>query len=247
MERFKEDSLRILRGLRFAARLNFKVEDNTRKAILQSYPLLTNIKSERIAVELLEIFNCANISSLIKEYFPIFQQIIPDLDSFDTSKLDRMPTLKLKLATLFSALKAPEKAYDLMMDLKLTVSSRIRKSDLKDIGLIIEFGNLNRSDFTKSRLIEIFRTLRWNRSLLEEILIFNNQQQLISTIPQLSIKDLAVNGYDIMSLGFKDEMIQKILDDCYYNLLLGKISNNKKSLCDHITEIYPKKNIIRVD
>jgi hypothetical protein len=50
-----------------------------------------------------------------------------------------------------------------------------------------------------------------------------------------------------MELGFKDEMIQEILDDCYYNLLLGKISNNKELLCDHITEIYPKKNIIRVD
>lgn len=246
-ERFKEDSLRILRGLRFAARLDFKIEANTKKAILQSYHLLKNIKAERIAVELLEILNCNNIGSLVKEYFPVFQEIIPGLNTFDTTNLDKMPTLKLKLATLFSALKNSSTAFDLMMTLKLTVSSRIRKSDLKDIGSIIEFGNLNSSNFTQSGLLDIFRSLKWNRDLLEEILIFNNQRQLISTIPKVSIKDLAISGHDIMALGFKDEKIQEILDDCYYNLLLGKIFNNKESLCDHITEIYPKKNIIRVD
>lgn len=246
-ERFKEDSLRILRGLRFAARLDFKIEANTKKAILQSYHLLKNIKAERIAVELLEILNCNNIGSLVKEYFPVFQEIIPGLNTFDTINLDKMPTLKLKLAILFSALKNPSTAFDLMMALKLTVSSRIRKSDLKDIGSIIEFGNLNSSNFTQSGLLDIFRSLKWNRDLLEEILIFNNHQQLISTIPKVSINDLAISGHDIMALGFKDEKIQEILDDCYYNLLLGKIFNNKESLCDHITEIYPKKNIIRVD
>lgn len=247
MERFSEDSLRILRGLRFAARLDFKIEADTRKAILQSYHLLTNIKAERIAVELLEILNCDNIGSLVSEYFPVFQRIIPGLKPFDTMKLDRMPNLKLKLATVFNALKDTSVAFNQMMALKLTVSSRIRKSDLKDISLIIEYGCIDNNDLTKSRLLEIFRSLKWNRDLLKEILIFNNHQQLISTIPQINIKDLAVNGHDIMALGFKDERIQEILDDCYHNLLLGNISNNKETLCDHITEIHSKKNIIRVD
>lgn len=246
MERFREDSLRILRGLRFAARLNFKIEDNTKKAILDSYHLLNNIKSERIAIELLEILHCQNISGLIKEYFQIFQQIVPTLKTIDTSKnldrLDQMPTLKLKLAVFFSGLKNPEQAFDTMMDLKLTVSSRIRKSDLKDIALIIEYGNddKNIKNITKSKLLKIFRAIKWNRNLLEDILIFNNQQHLLSTLPQITINDLDIDGYDIMRLGFRDEKIGEILDDCYYNLLLEKISNNKKALCDHITEIYPK-------
>lgn len=245
MERFREDSLRILRGLRFAARLNFKIEDKTKKAILDSYQLLTNIKSERIAVEFLEILNCQNISNLLKEYFQIFQQIVPTLMTIDTISIDRleqMPTLKLKLAVFFSGLKNPELAFDTMMDLKLTVSSRIRKSDLKDIALIIKYGNndKNINKITKSKLLKIFRAIKWNRSLLQEILIFSNQQHLSSTLPQITIKDLAIDGYDIMRLGFPDDKIGEILDDCYYNLLLGKISNNKQALCDHITEIYPK-------
>lgn len=255
MERFKEDSLRILRGLRFAAKLSFKIEDKTKKAILDSYQLLSNIKSERIAIELLEILNCDNISGLIKEYSHVFQQIVPNLANIESTinldRLDQMPTLKLKLAIFFSGLKNPELAFDTMMDLKLTVSSRIRKSDLKDIALIIEYGNNkiyeNISNITKENLIELFRAIKWNRTLLEEILIFNNQQKLLSTLPSINIKDLAIDGYDIMSLGFRDEKIGEILDDCYYNLLLEKIFNNKKALCDHITEIYSKKNIIRVD
>ncbi len=244
LERFEEDSLRILRGLRFAARLNFTIEDETKKAILTSYPLLTNIKAERIAVELLEILNCHNISNLLKDYLPIFQQIVPNLTNIDINKLEQMPTLKLKLATFFFGLKNPAQAFDIMMDLKLTVSSRIRKSDLKDVSMIIEYGNNFNNHtsniITKTKLLEIFRSIKWNRSLLEEILIFNNHQHLLSTLPQISIKDLAIDGYDIMRLGFYDEMIQEILDDCYYNLLLGKITNSKSALCDHITEIYPK-------
>ncbi len=239
VERFKEDSLRILRGLRFAARLNFRIEDNTKAAILETYPLLVNIKAERIAVELLEILNCDSISNLVKEYFPIFQQIVPKLTNIDITKLDRMPTLKLKLATFFSSLENTGQAFDTMMDLKLTVSSRIRKSDLKEIDQIIKYDN-HSNLLTRMKLLEIFRDIKWNRSLLEEILIFNDQPQLLSIIPEISIKELAIDGYDIMRLGFRDEMIQEILDDCYYNLLLEKISNNKQSLCDHITEIYPK-------
>lgn len=238
LERFNEDSLRILRGLRFAARLNFKIEKNTKESILQSYHLLNNIKSERIAVELLEILNCDNIASLFREYFPLFQQIIPQLQPFETTRLDRMPTLKLKLATIFSAIRNPSEAYELMMTLKFTVSSRVRKSDLKDVGSIIENSRIIDKDPTTSGLLEIFRNIRWNRSLLEDILTFNNQLQLISSIPPVSMKDLAIGGRDIQSLGFTDDRIQEILDDCYYNLLLGRISNDRKALCDHITEIY---------
>lgn len=241
LDRFQEDSLRILRGLRFAARLNFNIEKNTKKAILTSFPLLTNIMAERIAVELLEILNSHNISDLLKEYFPVFQQIVPDLTNIDINKLDQMPTLKLKLAVFFAGIKNPSQAFDTMMDLKLTVSARIRKSDLKEISLIIEYGNqVNKSIMTKTKLLEIFRAIKWNRSLLEEILIFNNHQHLLATLPPINIKDLAIDGYDIMRLGFYDQMIQEILDDCYYNLLLEKIANNKVALCDHITEIYPK-------
>jgi tRNA nucleotidyltransferase (CCA-adding enzyme) len=51
-ERFEEDHLRILRALRFAARLGFAIEPGTWTAIKRAAPTITSIAAERIGEEL---------------------------------------------------------------------------------------------------------------------------------------------------------------------------------------------------
>lgn len=50
-ERFHEDALRMMRGLRFASQLNFTIESETLEAIKDFHPLLEKISVERISVE----------------------------------------------------------------------------------------------------------------------------------------------------------------------------------------------------
>jgi tRNA nucleotidyltransferase/poly(A) polymerase len=50
--RMKEDPLRIMRAIRFAAQLGFDIEEETFKAIIKFVPWLNNISNERIRVEL---------------------------------------------------------------------------------------------------------------------------------------------------------------------------------------------------
>ena len=52
IKRFTEDSLRILRAFRFAARLGFEIEEKTADSIRRNKHLLKNIAPERIRVEL---------------------------------------------------------------------------------------------------------------------------------------------------------------------------------------------------
>ncbi len=55
-ERFGEDHLRMLRAVRFAARLNFTIEQNTLAAIQNLAPKIKAISAERIRDELVKLF-----------------------------------------------------------------------------------------------------------------------------------------------------------------------------------------------
>jgi poly(A) polymerase len=57
-ERFAEDYLRMLRAVRFAAELDYRIEKDTLKAIKKYAPNVKNISGERIASELEKIFAC---------------------------------------------------------------------------------------------------------------------------------------------------------------------------------------------
>lgn len=54
-ERFKEDALRLMRAIRFAAQLGFEIETETLKAITHDAELLKNIAKERVRDELIKL------------------------------------------------------------------------------------------------------------------------------------------------------------------------------------------------
>ena len=51
-KRFREDALRMLRGLRFSAQLGFSLEEATRLAIVRNAPYMEYVAAERVLVEL---------------------------------------------------------------------------------------------------------------------------------------------------------------------------------------------------
>lgn len=54
-ERFTEDALRMMRAVRFAAQLDYEIEENTKKAIKELAYTLKNISGERIQTELVKL------------------------------------------------------------------------------------------------------------------------------------------------------------------------------------------------
>ena len=75
--RFEEDSLRILRAIRFQCRYNFKIDRKTEKAMFECAPLLKNISKERCKQELLEIFKGHTKQYSINKYLPIINVLLP--------------------------------------------------------------------------------------------------------------------------------------------------------------------------
>lgn len=78
--RFREDSLRILRGVRFAVRFGLQPEENTLHAMIELAPLMENLARERVFDELCKLLPQVTASDLLL-YVPILTQVIPELAS----------------------------------------------------------------------------------------------------------------------------------------------------------------------
>ena len=82
-ERFNEDALRILRGLRFASVLDFEIEENTKKSILKNYRLLSNVAIERVYIELTKLLMGKGVGRILLEFKEVFFHLIPKLKDCD--------------------------------------------------------------------------------------------------------------------------------------------------------------------
>ncbi len=81
-DRFSEDALRMMRAVRFATVLGWKIDNNTKKAIKQNSSLLRAISKERIRDELLKIImaNKASLGIKLLKELGLLLYIIPELE-----------------------------------------------------------------------------------------------------------------------------------------------------------------------
>ncbi len=79
--RFKEDALRMMRAVRFAAQLGFTIEEKTLQAIINDSCLLKNISQERIRDELLKILTSFYPADGIKLLLStnLLQYVLPEV------------------------------------------------------------------------------------------------------------------------------------------------------------------------
>lgn len=78
--RFGEDSLRILRALRFASVLGFEIDSETAESIHKNKHLLKNISVERIFSEISKLLCGKKAGDILREYKDVFFFILPELE-----------------------------------------------------------------------------------------------------------------------------------------------------------------------
>lgn len=78
-ERFKEDPLRIMRGLRFASKLNFEIDRETESAILNNKELLKNVSAERLQKELNGILQGQSADKVLTKYSSVIVEVVPEV------------------------------------------------------------------------------------------------------------------------------------------------------------------------
>lgn len=80
-DRFSEDALRIMRAVRFAAQLNYEIDNDTKKAITELAPTLSKISAERIQTELVKMMVSDHPEYIKMAYeLGITKVIMPEFD-----------------------------------------------------------------------------------------------------------------------------------------------------------------------
>lgn len=77
--RFEEDALRVLRGLRLAAQLDFALHPRTAAAIRRHLPQLSHVAWERIRAEWLRLLCAPGAGRVLLEFPEAAVQVIPEL------------------------------------------------------------------------------------------------------------------------------------------------------------------------
>ena len=82
-ERFNEDTLRLMRAIRFAIQLGFDIEPKTAKAIMANAGDIVAISKERIRDELIKILNTENAMSGMEmlNKFGLLKHIMPEIEA----------------------------------------------------------------------------------------------------------------------------------------------------------------------
>lgn len=124
-KRFEEDSLRILRGLRFSSVLGFEIETQTEEAMRSCSHLIKNLSKERIFSELSKLLCGKNVRKVITDFSDIFATFLPEIGlmkGFDQHNFHHIydilehtavvventpPLLHLRLAALFHDIAKP--------------------------------------------------------------------------------------------------------------------------------------------
>lgn len=78
-QRFREDGLRIMRALRFAAVLGYEIEAHTARAIHESRAMLDRVAAERINTELCRLLAGPGAGDILRQYPDVFCQFWPEL------------------------------------------------------------------------------------------------------------------------------------------------------------------------
>lgn len=266
-ERFAEDSLRILRGLRFASRFRLTIDPETEAAMSDLAPLTDNLARERVFGELSRMLPTLTAEEVIR-YGPVLSTIIPELkplasfrpqNSHDASDLlthvaqvvERAPKDEtLRWAALLhevGSLRATGQGHRHAAESAGMADAILRRlkspTELRErVVLLIESHKdlpLADKTFLRRRLSQLgweaFQQLLQLQqadtestyteidALLQEIRLEN---------PCLTLKDLAVNGRDLMALGIKGKALGATLNALLEQVLEEALPNEKEALLD---------------
>lgn len=230
-KRFKEDALRILRAIRFASKLNFKIEENTMNAMIEDAHLLKHISRERIINELVGILSqnyhyvAYKLLNEIKfdNVFPIFKNAL---------NLLKTSSKKLSIESFFAIAAYPDlevdqafwrlsnKQYWIINELIHLMRVLVRQQ----VNPMIAYQHPKELVIQADELLSLYFGYSSQKQMIHE-----NYNQLIIH----SLQDLSINGQMIHSLVKDKKNVGRIIDSLVEAVLYHRIENSSNDLLEY--------------
>ena len=280
--RFREDSLRILRGVRFAVRFGLTVDDATESAMVSQAYLMDNLARERVFEELCKLLPLVSARNLHR-FAPVLCRVIPELEpmvGYDQKNHHHAhdlfthtalvvehcpPNLALRWAALLHDIGKPacmtlgedgqahyhghaavsaEMADSVMRRLKAPTA--LREQVVLLIGkhmtlplpekkyLRRHLGKLGLETMDQLLMLQEADTLATGTAHDAELALFSDVRRILEEIRAenacLSLKDLALNGHDLMALGYRGKAIGQTLNRLLNLVLEEQCENTRQAL-----------------
>lgn len=215
-EKFNQDPLRMLRAIRFASILNFKIEKETYKAIENNANLVSSLSSERIKEELTKI--------LSNEGF------LYGLSLLEQTKIAQVIGLNYKDINFTADILGMWA----QIDCEKITFSKTEKDNIAKIRQILNIKKIGNN--------ELFNYGLYLCLVAGDILGYTHQtiNRMYKNLPIYSMKDIDINGKEIINL-LKTEpgkIISDIMLDIKHQILNGKLKNKKSEIKKYIMEKY---------
>ncbi len=228
-KRFEEDSLRIYRGVRFACQLGFEIEPATKKGMIERAYLTKNLSVERIREELIKALKSKYLENLerfvdvgVFQYYDLvlekhFRDNLVDIIE-NLSKVERTSTNVL--GVLFYGLSTAE----IKRQLK---QLKLDNKTIKEVEAVLGYADTKNEEteyFVRKMLSkygEFYETVLVVQAVLKKVdnsRVLEMVKGVFERKEPINIKDLAVNGGDMQSLGITGVKIGETL-----NFLLDEV------------------------
>lgn len=289
--RFREDSLRILRGARFAVKYRLTPEEATEQAMQELAPLMDNLARERVFDELCKLILLADAQDL-QRFAPVITQVLPELKpllGFDQKNRHHIYDIYTHTAHVVQAvprdltLRWAALLHDIGKPASFTLGEDGQGHFYGHAGISAEMADtilrrLKAPTALREQVVllidkhmvwlEVSKPAirRWISRLgmqtMQQLMIlqeadtggkgtedpaenpyFSGIRAMIRQIEEenacLTLKDLAVNGHDLMALGLQGRAIGETLNKLLTSVLEEELPNEKPALLRRVQEELP--------
>lgn len=243
-ERFNEDALRMMRGVRFASQLDFSIEEETKQAMKRHAPLLEHIAVERIQVEWIKLLlGKARKQGLASFLETDLYRYCPDLNEHKEalvrlSELDGLFTYEVQAWTLL--LHFIEEADSKAFLRKWKTSNKI----IQEVQILIETIE-KRLDGEPVERLTVYRIGKERALEVEHLLELLGQkanpeqvEKIASDLPMQSKAELDVTGHDLMQSAEKKpgKWMGEAMAAAEEAVVLSQVENEKEQIINWLEE-----------